>query len=295
MDTPQARVAPEGMMRRRTSTWVGLVLVVATGVAVAQQGTDGNEWRRYGGDAGHTRYAPLDQIDRNNVTQLRVAWRRPAVDGSITAKASDLSYSNNFRATPVMIDGVMYSPDAIGLVEAFDPASGKTLWVQEPFSDEPAQGLRGDSARGVASWTDGKERRLFVIRGEYLIALDIRTGKPVTAFGDNGRVLLRTGLGPRATHYSWTGAPQVCRDVVIVGAGNGAPLSDRPLKKEAPPGNVQAFDVRTGKMRWTFRPIPRPGEVGGETWENDSCRTPGMRTSGRSSARTKNRGLHICR
>jgi quinoprotein glucose dehydrogenase len=109
-----------------------------------------------------------------------------------------------------------------------------------------------------------------VIRGEYLIALDPRTGTPLTAFGDKGRVNLRPGLGPRATLYAWTGAPQVCRDVVIVGVGIGGSMSDRPMRKEAAPGVVQAFDVRTGKPRWTFNPIPHPGEVGNETWENDS-------------------------
>ena len=97
-----------------------------------------------------------------------------------------------------MIDGVLYSPNGIGLVEAFHPGTGKTLWVQEPFPDEPAQGLRGDSARGVSQGSDGNQRRLFVIRGEYLIALDARTGKPVTSFGDNGRVNLRR-RGPVAS------------------------------------------------------------------------------------------------
>ncbi|PYR87606.1 MAG: hypothetical protein DMF84_31195, partial [Acidobacteria bacterium] len=127
----------------------------------------------------------------------------------------------NFRATPLMIDGVLYSPNAIGLVEAFHPGTGKTIWVQEPFRDEPGQGLRGDSTRGVTYWTDGAERRLFLVRGEYLIALDPRTGKLLTSFGDKGRVNLRPGLGPRATKYAWTGVPQVCRDVVIVGTGIG--------------------------------------------------------------------------
>jgi quinoprotein glucose dehydrogenase len=257
-------------MRRGTSTWAAFVVTAATAAALAQQGSSRGEWTRYGGDAGYTKYAPLDQIDKNNVSRLRVAWKRPAIDASLSSKAPNLSYSNNFRATPLMIDGVLYSPNGIGLVEAFHPATGQTLWVQEPFPGEPSQGLQGDSSRGVAYWTDGTEQRLFVIRGEYLIALDLRTGKPRTGFGDGGRVFLRPGLGPRANRYSWTGVPQVCRDVVIVGAGNGAPLTDRPLKKEAPPGNVQAFDIRTGRMRWTFNPIPRPGEVGSETWENDS-------------------------
>jgi quinoprotein glucose dehydrogenase len=257
-------------MRSHAPILVGLGVLLATAFGAAQQGTRGGEWTRYGGDPGSNRYSPVDQINKGNVSQLRVAWRRPAVDPSISSRILDFSHSNNFRATPLMIDGVLYSPNGIGLVEAFDPGTGKTLWTQEPFPDEPAQGLRGDSARGVTYWSDGTERRLFVVRGEYLIALDARTGKALTAFGDTGRVNLRPGLGPRATGYAWTGAPQVCRDVVIVGAGIGGGIMDAPQRKEAPPGNVQAFDVRSGKPRWTFHPIPAPGEVGNETWEAES-------------------------
>jgi glucose dehydrogenase len=244
-------------------------VLIATIFVGAQQGAREGQWTRYGGDPGSTKYAPLDQINRANVSQLRIAWRRPAVDPAITSRVPGFSYSNNFRATPLMIDGVLYSPNGIGLVEAFDPATGKTIWVQEPYADEPAQGLRGDSTRGVTYWTDGADRRLYVVRGEFLIALDPRTGKPVESFGEKGRVNLRPGLGPLATLYSWTGAAQVCRDVVIVGVGLAA-MSDRPQNKEQAPGNVQAFDVRTGKARWTFKVIPEPGQVGGDTWEKDS-------------------------
>jgi quinoprotein glucose dehydrogenase len=255
-------------------TWIltGVVVTMVLGSTYlgAQQGARGGEWTRYGGDPGTTKYAPLDQIDKGNVSRLRVAWQRPAVDSSVSAKDPKLSYSGNFRATPLMIGGMLYSPNGIGLVEAFHPGTGKTVWVQEPFPDEEAQGLRGDSSRGVTYWVDGNERRLFVVRGEYIIALDPATGKPVTAFGEGGRVNLRTGLGPRATRYAWTGAAQICRDVVIVGVGIGGSMSDRPTRQQGVPGVVQAFDVRTGKPRWRFNPIPRPGEVGSETWEKDS-------------------------
>jgi quinoprotein glucose dehydrogenase len=254
----------------RIWTIVGVTAVLGAAVPEAQQGARGGEWTRYGGDAGTTKYSPLDQINKDNVARLRVAWRRPAVDPSISSKAADFSYSGNFRATPLMIGGVLYSPNGIGLVEAFHPGTGKTLWVQSPFPDEGAQGIRGDSSRGVTYWAEGTDRRLFAVRGEYLIALDPATGQPLTAFGEGGRVNLRTGLGPRATRYAWTGAAQVCRDVVIVGVGIGGSMSDRPTRREGVPGVVQAFDVRTGKPRWRFSPIPRPGEVGSETWENDS-------------------------
>jgi quinoprotein glucose dehydrogenase len=248
------------------SILIGGAVVLGTAVLVAQQGTGGGQWPRHWGDAGATKYSPLDQINSSNVSQLRIAWRRPGVDASITAKAPDVAYASNFRPTPLMIDGVLYSPNAIGLVEAFHPGTGKTIWVQEPFADEGAQAYRGDSSRGAAYWTDGKERRLFVIRGEYLIALDARTGQPLAQFGQSGRVNLRTGLGQRAGRYSWSGVPQICRDVLIVGVGIGGSMNDRPTQREGVPGLVQAFDIRTGKPRWTFNPIPRPGEVGNQTW-----------------------------
>jgi quinoprotein glucose dehydrogenase len=257
-------------MRVLRWTLVAVGAILAGAIASAQQGTRGGAWTRYSGDPGSTKYSPLDQINRSNVSRLRIAWRRPSVDRALSSRVAEFTSSNNFRSTPLMVDGVLYASNGVGLVEAFNPGTGTTLWVQEPFRDQPGEGLRGDSSRGLGYWSGGSDRRLFSVRGEYLVALDPRTGTPVATFGDRGRVNLRAGLGPRATEYAWTGVPQVCRDVVIVGLGLGGSVSDRPMHMEAVPGVVQAFDVRTGKPRWSFNPIPHPGEVGNETWENDS-------------------------
>jgi quinoprotein glucose dehydrogenase len=256
-----------GSTRRRVTVPAGLsMIVLATAVATAQQGAVGGQWRWYSGDLGSTKYAPLDQINKENVGRLQIAWRRPAVDASLVKRKPDFSFSRDFRATPLMIDGTLYGPNGIGLVEAFHPATGRTLWVQQPFADEPQQGLLGDSTRTVAYWAQGNQQRLFVIRGEYLIALDPRTGQPIATWGENGRVNLKRGLGPRATIYLATNGPQVCGDVVMTGGS----MTDRPQSKEQAPGNVQAFDVRSGKPRWAFRVVPRPGEFGNDTWERDS-------------------------
>jgi quinoprotein glucose dehydrogenase len=245
----------------------GLAMVAfSLAQAVAQQGARDGEWRSHGGDSASTKYAPLDQINKDNVSRLQIAWRRPAVDPSLVGNGPTFSYSHDFRATPLMIDGVLYSSNGIGLVEAFDPSTGKTVWIQQPFPDEGERGLRGNSTRGITYWSSGADRRLFVIRGEYLIALDPGTGRPVMTWGDGGRVNLRPGLGSRATTYSSSSGPQVCGDVVMT----GAQMTDAPQTKDQPPGNVQAFDVRSGKPRWAFHVIPRPGEVGNETWERDS-------------------------
>jgi quinoprotein glucose dehydrogenase len=245
-------------------------ILLGTAAAVVRQGPNAGavvgEWRAYGGDLGSTKYSRLDQIGKDNVTSLQIAWRRPAVDTSLVEKKPDLSVPRDFRATPLMVDGKLYSPNGIGLVEAFHPGTGATLWVQQPFADEPEGGLAGDSTRSVAYWSDGNERRLFAIRGEYLIALDANTGRPVTTFGDGGRLNLKTGLGPLAATYESSAGPQLCGDVVMTGGS----MTDRPPVKEQPPGDVQAFDVRTGRPRWTFHVVPREGEFGIETWENGS-------------------------
>src|SRR6185436_12870911 len=232
----------------------------------AQRGARSGEWRWHSGDLGSTKYAALEQINKENVSRLRIAWRRPAVDRGLLAGAGAFTFSSDFRSTPLMIDGVLYSSNGIGLVEAFHPGTGKTVWIQQPFSDEPNRGLRGVSTRALAYWSDASDRRLFAIRGEYLVALDPRTGLPVPAWGAGGRVHLKPGLGPRATTYQSSSGPQVCGDVVMT----GAQMTDAPQTRQQPPGDVQAFDVRTGKPRWTFHVMPQPGEVGNDTWERDS-------------------------
>src|SRR6185503_1529154 len=194
-------------MRVRVFVLAGLATVMAaSAIVIAQEGSRGagpvaasGEWRWYSGDLGSSKYSALDQINKDNVSQLKIAWRRSGVDESIKQRKADLSVPRDFRATPLMINGMLYSPNGIGLVEAFHAGTGKTVWVQQPFPDEAEQGLSGDSTRSVAYWSDGSAQRLFVIRGEYMIALDADTGRPVADWGDGGRLNLKVGLGPRAT------------------------------------------------------------------------------------------------
>jgi quinoprotein glucose dehydrogenase len=238
------------------------VAVSISGVA-AQRGTRDGEWRSYNGDTGSTKYAPLDQINKNNVSKLEILWRRPAVDASLMARTPDLRFSNNFRSSPIMASGVLYAPNGVGLVEAFHPATGKTIWIQELFpGDKPT----GESTRGVAYWGSGSDARVLVQRGEYLYALNAETGRMYPDFGQGGRGDLKVGLGPLMTDYRWTGAPLVVRDIVLIGTS----MTDSPNKMEQPRGDVRAYDVRTGKVRWQFHVIPQKGEFGVETWENES-------------------------
>ena len=135
------------------------VVLFLTTTSSAQRGTSGGQWPNHSGDKGSTKYAPLDQINRNNVRNLRIAWRRPAVADEFRQQHPDLNSSNLFRSTPLMINGVLYASNGIGLVEAFDPVTGKTLWVQE-LPDTSRETLKGTSTRGVAYWGSGSDERI---------------------------------------------------------------------------------------------------------------------------------------
>jgi len=248
---------------------VSIAALVLAGAAPGQTGVSDGEWHAYSGDNGATKYSSLDQIDKGNVSRLRIAWRRPAVDATILEQAPGLQFANNFRSTPLMVDNVLYSPNGIGFVEAFDPGTGSTIWVERPL-ESGAAAYRGTATRGVGYWTDGTEQRILVQRGEYLMALNAKTGVPISGFGDGGRVNLTEGLGPDVT-YTWSGAPLVIGDVVVLGMSNG----DNFANKEATRGDVRAYDVRTGELRWRFHVIPQEGEFGTNTWENESWKYSG--------------------
>lgn len=251
----------------------------------AQQGASGGEWRVFSADAGSTRYSSLDQIDASNVSDLQVAWSRLAVDPSIVRLRPEV-LDRRMIGTPIVADGVLYVPNVVGLVEAIDPGTGETLWIQEPFeggsgeegSGEDGRGdeqddrgeayVRGTSTRGAAYWQDAEneeDRRVLSIRRGFLYALDAATGAAVTEFGEEGRLDLTTGL-QEGSSYMWYGAPVVLGDVVIV----GQTMSDTFRSKEGLRGDVRAFDVRTGELRWVFHTIPQAGEPGNDTWEDDA-------------------------
>jgi quinoprotein glucose dehydrogenase len=250
--------------RLRAVLGASLVFFAAGNLALAQQGAADGQWPYYAGDIGSTKYSPLDQINSGNVTRLRIAWRRPAVDQTILDRVPNLSVTKNLTSTPLMVDGILYSSNGVGLAEAFDPATGETVWIQGPLDSGP-QAYRGAETRGVAYWSDGRDQRIMVQRGQYLIALNAKTGKPYSDFGDGGRVNLTSGLGGDA-RYRWTGVPLVVGDVVVMGQS----MTDTFITKEAVRGDVRAFDVRTGELRWVFHTVPQAGEFGTDSWDDDS-------------------------
>jgi quinoprotein glucose dehydrogenase len=233
---------------------------------LAQQKPAVGEWRAYSGDTGSTRFAPLDQITRENVMTMQPAW----------SWRFDNFGGGTSETTPIMANGVLYF--TVGQrrsVIAVNPGSGETLWTWRP--DE---GARFDQAprkvgRGVAYWTDGTDARIITVTpGFQLVALDARTGSPVHTFGTGGVVDLFTqldltgGIDPLGKIGN-SSAPVVANDVIVIGPaltqGGTSP------NKENVKGDILAFDVRTGKRLWVFHTIPRRGEPGYETWHNGSA------------------------
>jgi quinoprotein glucose dehydrogenase len=249
--------------------------VVATTIAVvtSQSPQPRTEWRYYGGNKGFTRYSALDQINRDNVKNLRIAWRRPAANAKLIAAFPDTRANAYLRATPIMIDGVLYTQDAHGLVIALDGETGRTIWEQ-PFG-AAREDASGASTRGVDYWRGGSGNRIFAIRGEYLYALDAATGVPVQTFGTHGRLLLRFGdRQPLAGRFNDSTGPLVLGNVVVV-TGNTGGAGDGGNTKEAAPEDVRGFDAETGRLLWTFHVVPQPGEFGNETWGNGSWKIAG--------------------
>jgi quinoprotein glucose dehydrogenase len=234
----------------------------------AQSGARNGEWRTYGGDLGHTRYSPVDQIDASNFRNLEIAWR---------FKTDSLGPrpEYQFESTPLMIGGVLYSTaGSRRAVVALDAGTGELLWMHS--ENEGARGAaapRQLSGRGLAYWSDGRDSRiLYVTPGYRLIALDAKTGVPVSTFGKSGVVDLKldddqpmdliTGeIGLHAT-------PTVAKDVVIIGAAHRTGANPKSRRNEK--GYVRGFDVRSGKRLWIFHTIPQSGEFGNDTWEKDS-------------------------
>ena len=229
----------------------------------AQTGAVDGEWPYYGADAGMTKYSPLDQINAGNVNDLEIIWRRPGLDPYYREVNPNQRTSANHVATPIVRDGVGYVPNGVGLVEAFDPGSGGTLWTQ-PVPAE-GDGLPGAVTRGIAYWSDGDRARILVQRNTWLYALDAETGAVLADFGNGGRVSLQR-MPADFERYRWGGVPVVVGDSVIVGQG----MSDTFSGREAPASEVQAFDVRTGALRWTWSAIPGAGDAGVETWQDRS-------------------------
>jgi quinoprotein glucose dehydrogenase len=257
-----------------------LILATCLGVAVvAADRTPSVDWRNVRGDAGGMRHSPLTQISRDNVKQLQVAWTYHTGDAQPGRRST-------IECTPIVVDGVMYITTVKSKVVALDAATGQAKWTFDPYSpsaDWNANAMNGVN-RGVAYWKDEKTGRGRIFHGTSdgrLFALDAATGALVDSFAAKGILALREGLREGIRDglaegrdiskriYGITSAPAIFEDLVIAGFA----VDEGP--GESLPGDIRAFDARTGKERWRFHTVPRPGEFGHETWEGDGWKNRG--------------------
>ena len=236
------------------------------------------DWKVRGGGPDAIRYSTLDQINRNNVARLEVAW---------TYDSGDEYPGSEMECNPIVVGDTLYATTPKLRVIALEAATGEHRWRFNPFEGEKVTGkLRN---RGVTYWEEGDEKRIYFAARDYLYGLDAGTGKIVPSFGDSGRVDLRQGLGrdPRRVSISATSPGVVYKDLIIMGS---IVSEDLP----APPGDIRAYDVRTGELRWSFHTIPQRGEFGYETWPADARKYIGGANSWAGLTIDHERGLVFC-
>ena len=206
-------------------------------------------WAEYNGDGTRSHYSPLQQIDKQNITQLKVAWMYAS------GGADTVQNRSQMQCNPIVIDGVLYGVSAGTQAFALDAITGQELW-KTTLTDNG-----GTTSRGVTYWADKGDKRIFFGAGKWLYGLDAHTGEVIPSFGENGRIDLKKGLErPGADNYVTSNTPNtIYKNLIITGV--------RVAENEtALLGDIRAYDVRSGKLVWTFRTIPQQGELGYNTW-----------------------------
>lgn len=216
-----------------------LSLIVVCSFSLNHTHAEDADWPVYLGGKGRDLYSPLEQIHRENVDQLQVAWTYETGDAA------------EYQANNLIVDGVLFTPTATRKVVALNAVTGEDLWTWDPANEHTGPGRARQ--RGLVYWENeaGGEKRLFTGIKGFLFAIDPETGKTIRDFGENGSINLGSGLNTPGVAY---------KDLLIVGGLGGK-------------GAVRAYDVRTGEQRWIFHLIPRPGEVGHDTWPKDAWKT----------------------
>jgi glucose dehydrogenase len=226
------------------------------------------DWPVYGGQPAGDHYSSLTQINRGNVHELKLAWK------------FDAGEEGGLETSPIVVGRTLYAYTATQKVIALDAATGTLIWKFD-------SGIHGKNPeRGLCYWTDGKNGRILASVTNFLYALDARTGQPIPSFGEHGRIDLRKNLRGdyRLQSVAMTSPGIVYKDLIIVGGRN-------PETHPSPPGDIRAFDVRTGELRWTFHTIPHPGEFGYDTWPKDAWRTAGAANNWAGMSLDTKRGI----
>ena len=232
-------------------------------------------WAVYRGDGGNSAYSALDEINKDNVKQLEVAW---------TYHTGDAEEGNRsaIQCNPIIVNGRMYITSPKLKLIALDAASGKEYWKFYPFEGQEGAGVN----RGVTYWEDGKDKRIFFSAGSYLYALNADDGKLISTFGKDGKVDLREGLGrpPEKLAVAATSPGVIYKDLLIQGTYVGEGY-------DAAPGFIRAYDAKTGNIAWTFHTIPQPGEPGYETWPDGAYKEIGGANNWAGMSIDESRGI----
>jgi quinoprotein glucose dehydrogenase len=264
---------------------IAVSIVEANSAAQIAGKKQNHDWPVYGGTSQNNHFSPLSQINRKNVNQLSVAW------------TYDTEESGGLQSSPIVVDGVLYGLTPTEKVFALNAATGKLLWK----FDSGMKGTQPD--RGLAYWSDDtnspavseshkdseshkEDQRILVGVMNYVYALDAATGQPIPTFGNNGRIDLRDDLGrdPAEQSIYMTTPAVIYKDLMIVGGREAETLP-------ASPGDVRAYDVRTGKLRWSFHTIPHPGEFGYDTWPQDAWKNSGAANNWAGMTVDRDRGI----
>ena len=237
------------------------------GMQSSAQSLESQNWAAYLGDDARTHYSKLEQITKENVSQLKQAW------------VYDTGEKGEFQDNPIIVNGVLFLATASRRVIALDTSTGEALWKFDPETEHP--GRPGIRQRGLAYWAGGNDQRIYTSAGGYLYALNAHTGKPVATFGQNGSVKLADAIhseSGQAIVASMNSPGVMYKDLYIVSVTGG-------------PGTVQAYDVRSGELKWIFYLTPRPGEYGYFSWPPEAYKTAYIEPSWAGMALDDERGI----
>ncbi|MEP6594742.1 MAG: PQQ-binding-like beta-propeller repeat protein [Ginsengibacter sp.] len=240
--------------------WLLLFLAFFFYSACNNKNKDNRTWSVYKADAESSSYSALRQINKKNVHQLKTAWIFNPND------ALKGSGRENSECNPIIIDGIMYATSARHRVYAINARNGQQVWSFDPFNG----GVGGGVCRGVTYWEDGEDKRILFTGGDNLFALNAKTGRPISSFGKDGKVSMNIGIrdNPELISVKPTSPGIVYKDLLIIG-------NEVSELYGAQPGYIRAYNIRTGKLAWTFHTIPKPGETGYETWPKDAWKYAG--------------------
>ena len=237
-------------------TAIGLIALLFSCSTEKTQPLDTYNWSSYLGGLDRNQYAPLSQINRSNVQELKPAWE-------YHAENSDSSRMGTVEHNPLIVDGILYAASATLKVFALNAVTGEELWKYDYQAGTKRP--RRQNLRGMVYYSDGSDKRIYYTAGNELIALDANTGKPLTSFGVNGRVPLKIFMEETGKEFNLrsTSPGVIYNDFYILASAVGESLG-------APPGDIQAYNIHTGELAWSFHTIPRPGEFGYHTWPEDA-------------------------